>query len=85
MRRFSTLLFPLFLLAVGLLLTGAVGCRREESREPSGEGEAIAKPQDEKEDESKPHTGREVLNRLIIAYRKASRYADAGTVRLVVE
>ena len=47
--------------------------------------EAIAKPEEEKPDESKATSGREVLNRMIIAYRQASSYADAGAVHLVAE
>ena len=39
----------------------------------------------EKPDESKATSGREVLDRMIIAYRKASSYADAGTVHLLAE
>jgi len=45
--------------------------------------EAVAKPKAEKLDKSKPGSGREVLTRMVDAYRKASSYADAGTVHLL--
>ncbi len=64
----------------------AVGCRQETP--PTTEGptaEAVAKPKEEKLDKSKPGSGREVLTRMVDAYRKASSYADAGTVHLLAE
>ena len=36
-------------------------------------------------DKSKPSAGRDVLNRMVAAYRKASSYSDAGTVHLLAE
>ena len=57
----------------------AAAQRAEETPTPPGEEKKSAEPQ------SKPKTGREVLERMVGAYRKASTYADAGTVRLLAE
>ena len=69
----------------------AVGCSKpsEPSKEKLAELEAAARRADEappaEEPEAKPKTGREVLDRMVAVYRKASSYADAGTVRLLAE
>jgi len=70
-----------------LALAIAVGCRQETppTTEGSAAVEAVAKPKAEKLDKSKPSSGREVLSRMVDAYRKASSYADAGTVHLLAE
>jgi thiol-disulfide isomerase/thioredoxin len=69
----------------------ALGCSKPSglSKEKLAELEAAAKRAEEAEQseelEAKPKTGREVLDRMVAVYRKASRYADAGTVRLLAE
>lgn len=74
------------LLATCVALSIAAGCQRGESpKAKSPEKVETATTQEEKVDESKAMSGRETLNRMIIAYRKASRYADAGKVTLVAE
>ena len=75
LRRFAVLVACL-----GLAI--AVGCKRETL--PKGLKQA-ANSEEEKQDDSRATSGREALNRLIIAYRKASSYSDAGTVRLLAE
>ena len=48
--------------------------------------EATAKAaQEQPEPAAKPTTGRQVLERMIAAYRKASSYADQGTVHMLAE
>ena len=71
------------LLAVCLGVIVLVGCRKAEPPKP--EAEEVAKPEEAGVDESKVTTGREALNRMIIVYRKATSYADAGTVHLLAE
>ena len=75
------------LLAVCLGLAIPAGCRREESPQEKvpARTEEIAKPEETPQDETKATSGREVFNRMIIAYREATTYADAGEVRLTVE
>ncbi len=90
MKRFfqtpaNDLLQQSAILAVCLGLAMAVGCRRETPPKAAAPAEAVATPKEEKLDESKAMTGREVLNRMIVVYRKASSYADAGTVHLLAE
>ncbi len=51
-----------------------------------GASESAAKPTEERaKSDAKTPSGREVLDRMVAAYRKASTYADAGTVRLLAE
>jgi thiol-disulfide isomerase/thioredoxin len=75
------------LLAACLALAIAVGCHRETPSGPKGPTpvEQAAQSKEAGQDKSKPTTGRDVLNRMVAAYRKASSYADAGTVRLLAE
>jgi len=64
----------------------AVGCRQETPPKTEGPAaEAVAKPKEEKLGKSKPSPGRDVLGRMVDAYRKASSYADAGAVHLLAE
>jgi thiol-disulfide isomerase/thioredoxin/outer membrane lipoprotein-sorting protein len=88
-------------IAACLALTWAVGCKPEtppkteeqpaktEGQPAKTEGqppaEAVVKPAAEKTGKAKASSGREVLDRMIEAYRKASSYADAGTVHLLAE
>ena len=66
----------------------AVGCTQEppsESKRPAP-SESPAKPKETSPGaEPKALTARDVLDRMVAAYRKASSYADAGTVHLVAE
>ncbi len=86
------------LLAACLALAVAAGCQRGEPPKPKGAapskaaadtGQEAPQP-DAKPGEGKPKaeaklTGREVLERMVAAYRKASSYADMGTVHLLAE
>ena len=75
----------IFAACFGLAL--AMGCQK--SAPPKAETpatpETVAKPEAAKPDQSKALSGREVLSRMILTYRKATTYADAGTVHLLVE
>jgi thiol-disulfide isomerase/thioredoxin len=64
-----------------------VGCRQETPPKTEGQppAEVVAKPAAEKPNKSKPSSGRDVLSRMVETYRKASSYADAGTVHLLAE
>jgi thiol-disulfide isomerase/thioredoxin len=71
-------------LAACLGLAIAAGCQRETP--PKVEEVATpARSETNKPGVLKATSGREVLNRMVIAYRKASSYADAGTVHLLAE
>jgi thiol-disulfide isomerase/thioredoxin/outer membrane protein assembly factor BamB len=74
-------------LAACLGLALLVGCRQEtpEKTESQPPAEVLAKPAAEKLGKSQTSSGRDVLNRMVEAYRKASSYADAGTVHLLAE
>lgn len=61
------------------------GCQREPAPKKETPAEVVAKPEEDIYDETKPHSAPEVLDRMIIAYRKAQSYADAGTVHLEAE
>ncbi len=80
----SKFFLPRFaMLAVCLGTVILAGCRKAETPKP--QAEEVAKPEEMAVDESKVTTGREALNRMIIVYRKAQSYADAGTVHLLAE
>jgi peroxiredoxin len=73
--------------AVCLALATMLGCQNRDSSKP---GDSTSPPAtksegDASKTEAKPTTGREVLARMVDAYRKASSYADMGTVRLLAE
>jgi thiol-disulfide isomerase/thioredoxin len=87
-------------LAMCLALTLAAGCQQEPSPEKkaatekkatsekkaTAPAEPVAKPKETNaETGAKTPTGREVLERMVAAYHKASSYSDAGTVHLVAE
>lgn len=74
------------MLACCLGAATVAGCQRAESPKKEGAVEVVAKPEAESIDDTKPPLlAAEVLDRMIIAYRKAQSYADAGTVHLVAE
>jgi len=76
------------IMAACLGLAIVVGCKQEGPPKATtpAPSESATKPQEEKaKGEAKSLSGREVLNRMAAAYRKASTYADAGTVRLMAE
>ena len=73
--------------AACLGLAVGVGCRQETPPKTEGQppAEVVAKPAAEKAEKGKPASAREVLSRMVETYRKASSYADAGTVHLLAE
>ena len=93
MMRFVTIHFNTFplrgasLAAILLALAITAGCQRGE---PAKSKESAAEPaarsdKDADKTTAKPPTAREVLDRMIAAYRKASSYVDVGTVHLLAE
>jgi thiol-disulfide isomerase/thioredoxin len=81
-------------LAACLALSLALGCnpktppKTEESpakTEGQPPAETVVKPVAEAAGKAKAGSGREVLDRMVEAYRKASSYADMGTVHLLAE
>jgi thiol-disulfide isomerase/thioredoxin/outer membrane lipoprotein-sorting protein len=68
-------------------LAMAAGCSREDSKIPSllKETKEAAQTPDDFFEGGKATTGREVFNRMVIAYRKANTYADAGQIHLTAE
>ena len=68
-----------------LILTACLGLASVGCQRASNGPETVPKPEGEKASGSKATTGREVFNRMITAYGKASSYADAGAVHLVAE
>jgi thiol-disulfide isomerase/thioredoxin/outer membrane lipoprotein-sorting protein len=78
----------LLILVVCLGLAVTTGCSREGSKVPTGLKEKEPKGPTVQTDDflegGKATSGREVLNRMVIAYRKAISYADAGEVQLQV-
>jgi len=86
----------LALLALGLVLTAA-GCQGKTPSQPEKTKPAESAKESKPAESAKPSkaettqavskalTAREVLDRMGDAYRKASTYADAGTVRLLIE
>ncbi len=79
------------LFGVCLLATAFSGCRRESSAPKlPAPAEEIAKPEgapsaESGEAETKATSGRDVFNRMIIAYREANTYADQGQLHLTAE
>jgi thiol-disulfide isomerase/thioredoxin len=74
------------MLAICLGATITLGCKPGPSHKPGGPtSEMTTSSEEEKQDELKPASGSEVLDRMVIAYCKASRYADKGAVHLVAE
>jgi len=77
--------------AVCLALAMTLGCQRGESPKPKDGASEPAAKSDKGDDKAtpkttaKPPTGREVLGRMVAAYRKASSYVDVGTVHLLAE
>ncbi len=65
----------------------AVGCQQQSPQEGKGaaSSEAAKAGQETPEKNAKPLSGRDVLNRMVEAYQKASSYADKGTVRLIAD
>ncbi|MEN6449400.1 MAG: redoxin domain-containing protein [Thermoguttaceae bacterium] len=75
--------------AISLLgLAAFVGCSRSQPSQPKGgtpsDATAVAQP-GANDAAAKPTTGRQVLERMAAVYRKASSYADHGTVRWLAE
>ena len=63
-----------------------IGCDRQSSQEGPARSESAKTPTDKSPPpEAKSPSAREVLGRMAAAYRKASSYADAGTVHLLAE
>ena len=95
-RSHATHFYPLPLCgaaiaAVLLALAITAGCQRGQSakpKEPAGEPAATSDKGDNKTTSEQPvklPTARDVLERMVAAYRKASSYIDYGAVRNVVE
>jgi len=70
---------PFLLWLVGLALALASGCTRKEPPKPSETSRPVA------EKPSVKLSAQDVLDRTIEAYRKATSYADAGSVHLLAE
>ncbi len=83
-------IFPLrgaAIAAIFLALATTAGCQRGEpakSKESAAEPAARSEKNADKTTAKQP-TAREVLDRMIAAYRKASSYVDVGTVHLLAE
>ncbi len=86
-------LVPLAMFAAGLVLAVSIGCKPGGPAKTAGPNpsetaadsatdtpEPAAKPS-----EPKPTTGRQVLERMVAAYRKATSYADQATVHMQAE